>query len=225
MRKDVSVGHPDFGRPIACECRMREEEERRLEEQRPLSNLDAFKRLTFHTFDKNVPGVKEAFAFAWEFAKDPQGWILFRGDYGCGKTHLAAAIAHEAFARGIQVIFAVVPDLLDHLRAAYAPTSGVEYDYLFERIRNAPLLILDDLGTENTTPWAEEKLYQIINYRYNNEMPTIITTNQDRIDGRILSRICDRRLCRDFSIQAGDYRRRTGERRFKEPASKPLRRR
>src|SRR4029078_3601947 len=77
------------------------------------------------------------------------------------------------------VLFAVVPDLLDHLRATFDPTNGVAYDDRFSAIRNSPLLVLDDLGTENTTPWAREKLYQIFNHRYNEQLPTVITSNQD----------------------------------------------
>ncbi len=96
--------------------------------------------------------------------------------------------------RNSNVLFAVVPDLLDHLRATFDPGSGVAYDERFNAIRSAFLLILDDLGTENTTPWAREKLYQLINHRYNEQLPTIITSNQEYklIDERILSRLLTR---------------------------------
>jgi DNA replication protein DnaC len=52
-------------------------------------------------------------------------------------------------------LFVVVPDLLDHLRAAYNPDSEVGYDRLFEQVRNAPVLVLDDLGTQSATAWAQ----------------------------------------------------------------------
>ena len=64
-------------------------------------------------------------------------------------------------------MFVVVPDLLDHLRATFSPTSTVSYDRRFEEIRTTPLLVLDDLGTQAMTPWAREKLYQLFNHRYN----------------------------------------------------------
>jgi hypothetical protein len=51
------------------------------------------------------------------------------------------------------------------------------YDELFDKVREAGVLVLDDLGAENATAWATEKLFQIINYRYNYRMPTVITTN------------------------------------------------
>ena len=87
------------------------------------------------------------------------------GPYGVGKTHLAAAIAHEVLSRGHAVLFAVVPDLLDHLRTTFGPHSTISYDEQFDFLRAVPLLTLDDLGTESATPWAREKLYQLINHR------------------------------------------------------------
>lgn len=107
-------------------------------------------------------------------------------------------------------LFTVVPDLLDYLRAAFAPDRGLSYDNRFNQVRNASLLVLDDLGTENSTPWATEKLFQIINYRYNQRRPTIITTNRDldRIDPRILSRIKDVSICTHIYMDARDYRER-----------------
>jgi DNA replication protein DnaC len=108
----------------------------------------------------------------------------------------------------LSVLFAVVPDLLDHLRATFDPGNGVAYDERFQAIRNAQLLVLDDLGTENTTPWAREKLYQIFNHRYNEQLPTVITSNQDfkRIEDRVLSRILDKRLTTYLHIDAEDFR-------------------
>ncbi len=105
-------------------------------------------------------------------------------------------------------MFVVVPDLLDHLRATFSPTSSVSYDNLFEEVRTCRLLILDDLGTQSATPWAKEKLYQIFNYRYNAELPTVITTSMivEEIDPRIRSRMLDKRLCEIVPIAVPSYR-------------------
>jgi len=84
---------------------------------------------------------------------------VLTGTYGCGKTHLAAAIGNFRDAMGEEVIFQVVPDLLDHLRATFSPNSSISYDSLFEQVRSTRLLILDDLGTQSATPWAKEKLF------------------------------------------------------------------
>jgi DNA replication protein DnaC len=109
---------------------------------------------------------------------------------------------------GEEPIFVVVPDLLDHLRATFSPSSNVSYDELFNRVRSAPLLIMDDLGTQSATPWAREKLYQIFNERYNAKLPTVITTSGslEELDARIRSRMMDNRLCTIYAILAPGYR-------------------
>lgn len=212
----MPYGHPSFGRLFPCECLLSQMDGRRAGELMRFSALDAFRDKTFETFDPRVPGVDRAFELARRFARDPKDWLILIGPYGCGKTHLAAAIANEAIQRGNQALFAIVPDLLDHLRSAFSPSSDVQYDELFERVRTAFLLILDDLGTESATPWAREKLYQIINYRYNYRQPTVITTNRrlSEIDDRIRSRMTDQGFCTVAELAAEDYRqRRPGERR------------
>ena len=105
-------------------------------------------------------------------------------------------------------MFVVVPDLLDHLRATFSPSSNISYDELFNQVKTASLLVLDDLGTQSATPWAREKLYQIFNYRYNAELPTVITTAMtlEEIDPRIQSRMLDTRLCTNIAIIAPAFR-------------------
>ncbi len=217
MVRDVPIGHPDFGRAVPCRCKEAEIRRRRLARLRTASNLDALQHMTFETFRPEGIGLSEerrrnlysAYEAARRFAEQPEGWLLLLGGYGCGKTHLAAAIANERLARGDTVLFIAVPDLLDYLRATFSPTSDVGYDEQFEAIRQAPLLILDDLGAQASTPWAQEKLYQIFNYRYNARLPTVITTNQrlDEIEIRVRSRLSDPALVQIVPILAPDFRR------------------
>jgi DNA replication protein DnaC len=217
LRMEVPVGHPMFGKTYPCECRTQAAEQRNLEDLYRLSNLDAFQTKVFLTFDPEVQGVAEAYDAATDFATNPEGWLVLLGGYGCGKTHLAAAIANYVVqGHGSEVYFAVAPDLLHNLRAAYAPGSEVSYDERFEQIRSVYLLIIDDLGAEQTTPWAAEKLYQIFNYRYNLRLPTVITSNcdLDSIDPRIASRLCDPDLCRHVFMTAADFRMRRTDPRF-----------
>jgi len=181
------------------------------------SSLDFLHNLTFASFDlrqkenllpEHVRSLEKAFDESRAFADDPDGWLVLTGPYGCGKTHLAAAIANYRADHGHLVMFEVVPDLLDHLRATFGPRSTVSLDRRFEEVKNAPLLILDDLGTQNMTPWVREKLYQLFNYRYNAELPTVITTPElkDEMDDRLLSRMMDRRLSMVCAITAPSYR-------------------
>jgi DNA replication protein DnaC len=216
-KEAVPFGHPHFGVLFPCECKLREKEIRRHEELERISNLELFRDKTFETFNPDIPGVRRAFMRAIEYAKRPQGWLVLFGNYGVGKTHLAAAIANAALRNYTRVLFSIVPDLLDHLRSTFGPSSEVEYDSRFEMIREVPLLILDDLGTENTTPWAREKLFQIMNYRYNDALPTVITSNRkpEDIDARIFSRMSDRALCEEhIMIDAADYRRMSIQQRY-----------
>lgn len=210
LRADVPFGHPHFGKAIACECKEAERRAKRRQQLREMSNLDALRDQNFQTFNARVPGVQEAYKATSAFAENPEGWLLLVGPNGCGKTHLAAAIANQALDSGAVVLFEPVPDLLDHLRAAFAPSSNEVYDQLFAKMREAEVLILDDLGAQQSSSWANEKLFQLLNYRYNMGMPTVITANLKGIQGvdeRIRSRLSDTGLVLTIHMdRAYDYR-------------------
>jgi len=154
---------------------------------------------------RNLEG---AFRLAKHWAAEPDGWLVFLGANGCGKTHLAAGIAAERLAAGDAVAFANVPDLLDELRATFAPGSTERFDHRFRRLLDAPVLILDDLGAQQTSAWAEEKLYQILNHRHLQRTPTIVTTNCElkAMEPRIASRLADLQTSTVYQITAPDYR-------------------
>ncbi|MFN8660944.1 MAG: DnaA/Hda family protein [Thermomicrobiales bacterium] len=124
VRMDVPVGHPNFGRLFPCECKVAEQAERGREQVRRLSNLDGFNQHTFAHFEA-TPGTEEAYNAAREFARNPDGWLYLHGSVGVGKTHLAVASALEIRERNGSVLFAVVPDLLDHLRTTFDPSQGL----------------------------------------------------------------------------------------------------
>ncbi|HLF88384.1 MAG TPA: ATP-binding protein [Anaerolineales bacterium] len=185
--------------------------------------LSALKHLHHQTFgnfdlrkDEGIPtdeqkSLEKTFRSAQKYAEDPQGWLVLMGTYGSGKTHLAAAIANYRAGLGLPPLFIMVPDFLDHLRATFAPDSNVRFDRRFEEVRTAPLLILDDLGTQSSTPWGREKLYQLFNHRYMAELPTVITTADSieelyKTEPRLASRILDTRLCTIHAITAPAYR-------------------
>jgi DNA replication protein DnaC len=214
----LASGKPDYSRTVPCRCTLREREKEQQSRLRKYSGLEAklLQKMTFENFDwkrVNLPpeqrdNLKDAYRLALDFAKSTEGWLVLIGETGCGKTHLAAAIANYRIKEGQPVKFVVVPDLLDHLRSTFSPDSPVTYDQLFEEVKNAPLLILDDFGEQSTTPWAEEKLYQVINYRYNTQLATVITTRlaTDEMADPIVSRFLDHQLSMIFNIMAPDYR-------------------
>ena len=196
---DVPVGHPDFGKVVNCDCQQRRIEEERYTRLLRYSNLGHVARFTFQSMEPDGIGEEpetrrlfgKAHRVASDYAESPSRWLVIVGPHGSGKTHLAAAIGNRCIERGRIVLFVHVPDLLDHLRATFGPASDVSYSELFEQVRTSPLLVLDGLGSHSTTPWAEEKLRQIINYRYDLELPTVLTTAGplDDVDEYILSRI------------------------------------
>lgn len=214
---DVDPNDPAFGRAVPCTCRAAEMEAARHERLRRISQLGALQACTFESFYPEGHGLnpakqrnlKMAFEMAREYAREPDGWLLLKGGYGCGKTHLAAAIANYQLELGKPVLFVNTPDLLDHLRASYGPGATSSYDDRFDQVRNASLLILDDLGSHSNTEWAQEKLYQIFNYRYNARLPTVITTNVEleSVELRIRSRMVDPSLVQVVHISAPDFRR------------------
>jgi DNA replication protein DnaC len=201
----VKIGAPDYRRPLD-------------DMGHPdLSSLALLHDRTFAAFDlrtaeglpaADLRSLEKAFNAARQYADQPKGWLAMTGDYGCGKTHLAAAIANYRTELETPPLFVIVPDLLDHLRATFNPSSAISLDRRFEEVRQASLLILDDLGTQSMTPWVREKLYQLFNFRYNAGLPTVITTANtlDEIDPRVRSRMLDTRLCKIYAITVPAYR-------------------
>ncbi len=216
VKKDVPVGHPDFGKAVHCSCIEPKIQETR---RRQMNALGALEMLNEMTFDNFRPGgvalaaerqrtLRAAYDAARSFAAQPSGWLLLTGSFGVGKTHLAAAIGNEVASNGGQPIFVLVPDLLDHLRSSFSPTSDEPFDELFERMKDTPLLILDDLGAESPTSWAKEKLFQLLNHRYLRRLPTVITSNRpsEVFEPRLRSRLMDFDLVVRMHILAADYR-------------------
>jgi len=206
----VPFGHPDFGRLAPCQCTEKEFEQEHLARLERYSNLGPLTRLTFDNLlprgRSSDPQNQERFAHCLEvarhFAQEPKGWLVLSGPGGCGKTHLAAAIANHRLQEGNQAFFMPVPDLLDHLRSTFSPNSDIAYDDLFERVRNTPLLVLDDLGSQSSTPWAEEKLFQILNHRFNAELPTVVTiTNLEEVDERLAAKLQDPAIAQQCELE------------------------
>jgi DNA replication protein DnaC len=216
LRADVPVGHPDFGKIITCTCRQAQVSQQVHRRLYSLSHLDELRHLTFDNFqprgligvrDYQADSIELAYNQARQFGQSLEGWLFLEGPYGSGKTHLAAAIANFVVGLGVPTLFLTVPDLLDTLRFSFDDPE-ISFEQRFEEIRRSPLLVLDDFGTQNATAWAQEKLFQIVNYRYINRLPLVVTTNLalEEIEGRIRSRLLDPELVTRVEIMAPDYR-------------------
>ena len=210
-RVDVPVGHPDFGRAIRCPCRADEDRAIRAKRAQQASNLGG--RLlakTFETFDRRrSDSARNACAVLQDFAENPAGWVLLQGNRGTGKTHLLAAVANALTATGGAPLYVVTPDFLDYLREGYdAEKLSENASRRMQAARDCPALLLDDLGVEKRSLWTDEQLYRLLNYRYNEGLPTVIASNVmlDELEPRIASRMQDASLTRRVVLAGEDQR-------------------
>ena len=214
----MALNDPGFGRAVPCVCQVRLSEEQRLSRLRRHSNMGVLAHVSFAATEPSGRSVgaearshfRAALDAARSYAQQPDGWLLLTGAHGAGKTHLAAAVANQCMERSEPVFFAFVPDLLDHFRASFNPDHELSYDELFEQVKSIPLLVLDDLGAQSPSPWADEKIYQVLNHRFASALPTIITAALplDQLDPRLQSRLADARLTRCLDL--GDAKTASG---------------
>ncbi len=195
---NLPPGHPQANILVPCACTLARQAAV-IQAMLP----PAIRRMTFEAYQE-TDGNRKAAGLARHFAADPWGlsrcFLTLIGPNRTGKTHLAAATVNTLLARGEPALFETVPALLDHLREGYGnPVS--DFEERLEEVRAAPVLVLDDLGAEaqRSEPygvsWAQDKLYQIVDYRLVHELPTVFTTNlvPDRLPQRIASRLWDGR--------------------------------
>lgn len=172
--------------------------------------------MTFGAFDQKLSGAAHDIAkeYAEKFGKETTRGLLLYGKAGSGKTHLAVAIArHLIEQRMIPVRFARIVDLLSEIRQTFDENERYRTENeadLIQKYISVPLLILDDLGAEKTTDWVRQLLYQIIDERWIEQKPIIVTSNlnleeiEARFEERIASRIAG--MCRLIETRPYDHR-------------------
>ena len=118
VRQNLPITDPDFGKVNPCTClqgRITQAARQRLYR---MSNLDSLQELTFETFQPNgrlgmgrqqAASLELAYNHSRQFASSLKGWLLLTGGYGCGKTHLAAAIANFTVSMGVRTLFITAP--------------------------------------------------------------------------------------------------------------------
>lgn len=133
------------------------------------------------------------------FSLDKPNNLVFYGGYGVGKSHLAKSITDKVMETKKEghsrytAIYISVPKLLRKIRSTYNSDAQVSEDQIYHMLEITDLLVLDDLGSENQSDWAEERLFDLIDSRQG--MSTIYTMNfkpedlMERIGERNFSRV------------------------------------
>ncbi len=193
-----------------CQCKIRALQYYRLKDARipPM-----YIKKTLDSFQAKTPDQKKVVQLAKEFLEiysvDSRG-LIFMGGCGTGKTHLAVALLRDLIAKGHSGLFYNVITLLDELRSTFDEGSSLSQWPILEKIQDTDILVLDDLGAEKTSGWVNDRLYAIINHRYENKKPIIVTTNReitelrDQVGNRIYSRLME--MCRTVIFAGKDYR-------------------
>lgn len=168
----------------------KEEKERNQERQLRLKQLftnslmdERFKKETFENWDFNK-GNKGLYKIGTKYcenfkkAKEEGLGLLLYGNPGNGKTYLSNSIANNLLLRYVTVISVSINALLQRIQKTYNSYGKEGEDQIIMSLSNADLLIIDDLGTEQNTEWSKTKIYNIIDSRYRNGLPVIVSTNK-----------------------------------------------
>lgn len=143
-----------------------------------------------HSVEEQRTDLERAYSKAFDYCARLDGWLYLFGNYGAGKSHLAAAIANKSAQREITTTYASVPKLLDFIRAGYRDGSATER---IDALAALPLLILDDLGAEAGKKDTDELLFTLFNHRSRERanLATVITSNvhPDNLEPRIADRV------------------------------------
>ena len=138
---------------------------------------------TFGTYETHTPAQmrqkKRALAYCTALTRGdlgPKKWLVMYGSYGTGKSHLAAAILQNALDRGMTARFRVWPQWLEAIQGSF---KGGDTGALVRELQSGDIVAIDDIDKENPSKsgWAEKKLFNALNFRYNLSLPTILTFN------------------------------------------------
>lgn len=174
--------------PRMCRCRREayEREQAEREQKQRMQKINRYREQGLAdaqyrscTFDRDDGQDRHASAFCREYVKNweqmqaQNAGILLWGDVGGGKTFYAAAIVNALIDQGVPAVMTTLPQLTARMQKDF----GAERKQVLSMVKSAPLLVLDDVGTERHTEYGNELVYEVINERYKAQKPLIVTTN------------------------------------------------
>jgi len=232
--KTVSASEDGPSRVARCDCRVEGWGERLLERARIPAR---YRHCTLADFDTDFPGAHPRLAdarlragrFVEEYPTENTG-LLFIGNIGVGKTHLAVGVIRELMLqKSVDCLFYDYRELLKEIQNSYNASVNTTELEVLRPVFEAEVLVLDELGAVKPTEWVWDTVSHILNTRYNDRRTTIITTNfadlpaggsamsstaranreetlGDRIGERMRSRLQE--MCRKIEMQGSDFRQR-----------------
>ena len=175
--------------------------------------------------DRSIEKAKlAAEKFVDEYPMSQPFGLLFMGPQGVGKTHLAVGIIKQLMKlKSIPCLFRTFPELLKEIQNSYNPVSQSSELSLLAPVLETEVLVLDELGAQNPSSWVQDEVAYVLNYRYNDNKVTILTTNfkdeeerkekkvgiadtlTERIGVRMRSRLYE--MCKTIKMNGNDFRR------------------
>jgi DNA replication protein DnaC len=178
-----------------------------------------FKNKTVNSFKGRDKKTKDLRSFANSYIKcfnpriEGSTGLLFMGGTGCGKTHLAIGIMRAIIEKGFTGHYCNMVDFFALLRDSYG--GDVDYDEMdmIDRATSVDILVMDDIGAEKPSLWMLDRLYNVVNRRYESNLPILVTTNkldikdlEDHVGKRVVSRLCEMCQILDSEFPDIDYR-------------------
>jgi DNA replication protein DnaC len=175
--------------------------------------------------DRSIEKAKlAAEKFVAEYPMSQPFGLLFMGPQGVGKTHLAVGIIKQLMKlKSVRCLFRTFPELLKEIQNSYNPVSQSSELSLLAPVLETEVLVLDELGAQNPSSWVQDEVAYVLNYRYNDNKVTILTTNfkdeeerkekkvgiadtlTERIGVRMRSRLYE--MCKTIKMNGNDFRR------------------
>ncbi|MDU3520190.1 MAG: ATP-binding protein [Clostridium saudiense] len=194
IQKDIVILNVLRRVPIVCSCRKKELEKKAIEDENKEKQIrlnsifknslmdEKFKQCTFENWNHDIGSEKifnicSKYASNFTKAKEDNLGLMLYGEPGNGKTHAVSCIANYLMLRGIPTICVSINKMLERIKETYSSYGKEGEETVLKSLSNADLLIIDDLGTEQKNEWSAAKIYNIMDSRYRNGLPTIITTN------------------------------------------------